>query len=217
MPEMRNCHLSAMCVNRREGFYLPPRRRAVTCSAICPINGAAAGCGVRFMALPYHAHRLAWPERLKVICVSLGFLLVLGFLGWLFWTFNPVRDADRIWKEFWEPVRAGSILPKGIALLFIVVCYLILLPVACLVLLAGVFHGLRGRRTRLSGWILRAMSQEEVRLRQKGMLKSLDAEGRLSPTDKVLQSYLSPAVGWAILLGLLAVDVGVLVWVATRE
>ena len=165
----------------------------------------------------HHVDRLTWPERLKVVCLSFGFLLVLGFLGWLFWTFNPIRDTARIWKEFWEPVGVGGIVPKGIALLFIVGCYLILLPVACLVFLAGVFHGLRGKRTRLSGWILREMSQEEVRKRHEGMLKSLDAEGQLSHTDKVLQSYLPPAVGWAIFFGLLALGVGVLVWVATRE
>jgi hypothetical protein len=147
----------------------------------------------------------------------LSFLLVLGSLGWLFWTFNPIRDTDRLWKEFWEPVGVGGIVPQGIALLFIAVCYLILLPVACLVFLAGVLHGLRGKRTRLSGWILREMSQEAVRKRHEGMLKSLDAEGKLSQTDKVLQSYLPPAVGWAIFFGLLAVGAGVLVWVATRE
>jgi len=60
----------------------------------------------------------------------LGFLLVFGFLGWLFWTFNPIRDTDRIWKEFWEPVGLGGIVPKGIAFVFMVVCYLTLLPVA---------------------------------------------------------------------------------------
>jgi len=147
----------------------------------------------------------------------LGFLLVFGFLGWLFWTFNPIRDTDRIWKEFWEPVGLGGIVPKGIAFVFMVVCYLTLLPVACLVFLAGVFHGLRGRRTRLSGWILREMSQEEVRKRHERMVESLDAQGKVFQTDKVLQSYLPPAVGWAIFLGLLAVGVGVLVWVATRQ
>ena len=169
------------------------------------------------MAPPHHAERLTWPERLKVVCLSLGFLLVLGFSVWLFWTFNPIRDTDRLWKEFWEPVGLGGFIPKGIALLVLVACYLILLPVAGLVFLAGVVHGLRGRRTRLSGWILREMSQEEVRKRHEGMLKSLGAQGKLSPTDKVLQSYLPPAVGWAIFFGLLALGVGVLVWVATRE
>ena len=169
------------------------------------------------MAPPDHAEWLTWPERLKVVCLSLGVLLVFGFLGWLFWAFSPIRDTDQLWQEFWEPVGLGGIVPKGIALLFLVVCYLILLPVAGLVFLAGVVHGLRGRRTRLSGWMLREMSQEHVRKRHEGMLKSLDSQGKLSRTDKVLQSYLPPAVGWAIFLGLLAVGVAALVWVTVRH
>jgi hypothetical protein len=161
---------------------------------------------------------LTWPERLKVVSLSLGFLLVLGFLGWLFWAFNPIRDTDWLGKEFWEPVGVGRYrVPKGIAALFTAACYLILLPAACLVFVVGVLHGLRGKRTWLSGWILRGMSHEEVRKRHERMLESLDAEGTLSHTDKVLQSYLPPAVGWTIFLGLLAVGAGVLVWAATRE
>jgi hypothetical protein len=170
------------------------------------------------MAPPTNAGPLSWPERLKVVCVSLGFVLVLGFLGWLFWTYNPIRDTDWLGKEFWEPVGVGRRrVPKGIVVLFTVGCYLILLPVACLVFVAGVFHGLRGRRTRLAAWLLRETSQEEARKRHERMLRSLEADGMLSPTDKVLQSYLPPAVGWGIFLGLLVVVVGVLAWVATRE
>ena len=48
--------------------------------------------------------RLTWPERLKVVCVSLGFVLVLGFVGWLFWAFNSIPDSGWLGKEFWEPV-----------------------------------------------------------------------------------------------------------------
>jgi hypothetical protein len=170
------------------------------------------------MGPPTNAEPLPWPQRLKIVCVSLGFVLVLGFLGWLFWAFNPIRDTDWLGKEFWEPVGVGRRrVPKGIVALFTVACYLILLPLACLVFVAGVFHGLRGRRTRLAAWLLREMSQEEVRKRHEGMLRSLDAEGELSPREKVLQTYLPPAVGWAIFLGFLVVAVGVLVWVATRE
>jgi hypothetical protein len=106
--------------------------------------------------------------------------------------FSPIRDTDRLWKEFWEPVGLGGFIPKGIAVLVLVVCYLMLLPVAGLLFLAGVVHGLRGRRTRLSGWILREMSQEQVRKRHERMVKSLDTQGRLSQTDKALQSYLPP-------------------------
>jgi hypothetical protein len=170
------------------------------------------------MAPPTNVEPLPWPERLKVVGVSLGFVLVLGFLGWLFWTFNPIRDTAWIGKEFWEPVGVGPYrVAKGIAALFTGTCYLVLLPIACLVFVAGVFHGLRGRRTRLAAWVLRDMSHEEVRKRHEGVLRSLDAEGQLSPTEKVLQGYLPPAVGWAIFLGLLVVAVGALVWAATRE
>jgi hypothetical protein len=65
------------------------------------------------------------------------------------------------------------------------------------------------------GW--RLLMPAKVRKRHEGMLRALDAEGEHSPAEKVLQTYLPPAVGWAIFLGLLVVAVGVLVWVATRE
>jgi hypothetical protein len=144
--------------------------------------------------------------------------LVLGFLGWLFWSFNPIRNTDRIWEGFWEPIGVGRYrVPKGIVLVFTLTCYLVLLPLAFLVFVAGVVHGLRGRRTRLAAWILREMSQQEVRKRHERMLKSAEAEGELSPADKVMQSYLPPAVGWGILLVFLVLAVVALVWSATRE
>jgi len=89
--------------------------------------------------------------------------------------------------------------------------------VLLLVSVAGVLHGCRGRRTWLSTLILREMSQEQVRQRHVEMRQSLDAEGKLSQTDKVLQVYLPPAIGWAILLGFLAIVVVVMVYMATLE
>ena len=38
-----------------------------------------------------------------------------------------------------------------------------MVPAACLVFLAGVVQGLRGRRTRVARWILRASSGREAR------------------------------------------------------
>jgi hypothetical protein len=170
------------------------------------------------MAPPTDAERLTWPERLKVVGVSLCFVLLLGYLGWLFWAFNPIRNTDWLGKEFWEPIGVGRRrVPKGIVALFTVGFYLILLPVAWLLFVAGVYHGLRGRRTRLTAWLLRQMSQEEARKRHEGMLQSWEAEGELSRMDKGMHGYLRPAVGWGILLGFLVLAVAALVWSATRE
>jgi hypothetical protein len=146
------------------------------------------------MAPPSPPERLTWPERLKVISVSLGFLVVLGFLTWLFWThFNFVRNPDLIWKDFWEPVARHSKLPQGIAALVSVAFYLIVPPLGFFVFLCGVFQGVRGKRNRASDWILRQMN---------------------APAQ---EGDLPPAVGWAVFLGLLAVGIGVLVWAATTE
>jgi len=170
------------------------------------------------MAAPTNEERLSWSERLKVVCVSLGFLLVLGFLGWLFWSFNPIRNTDWIWEGFWEPIGVGRYrVPKGVAMLLTLACYLVLLPLAFLVFVAGVVHGLRGRRTRLAAWILREMSHQEVRKEHERMLESAEAEGELSPADKVMQTYLPPAVGWGIFLGFLVLAAAALVWLATRD
>src|SRR4051812_5919165 len=128
------------------------------------------------MAPPDGGARLAWPERLKVVFGSLGFLLVLGFLGWLFWTFNPAREAGRVWDGYWEPVRAGRYrVPKGFVVLLTLAGYLVLLPVAFLVFAAGLAHGLRGRRTRLAAWVLRGASQRDVRERHEQRLRAAEA------------------------------------------
>src|SRR5262245_6130020 len=170
------------------------------------------------MAPSTNGECLSRPERLKVVGLSLGFVLVLSFLGWLFWTYYPIRDTDQIWEGFWDPIVVGRYrVPKGIVVLFILAGYLVLLPLAFLVFVAGVVHGLRGRRTRLAAWVLRQMSQQEVRKRHERTLKSAEAEGELSPADKVMQSYLPPAVGWGIFLGLLVLAVAALVWSVTRE
>ena len=148
--------------------------------------------------------RLSWPERLKVVFLSLGFILVLSFVCWVLLT--PMRD-DRFrqdvwkyfWEDFWKPLDAHGSVRQGVAILTVLACHLIFVPLGFMVFLAGVVHGLRGRRTRLAAWILREMSQQEVRKRHDPNL------------------YLSPAVGWGILLGFLALIVAALIWLATRE
>ncbi|MBI3467866.1 MAG: hypothetical protein HY000_33070 [Planctomycetes bacterium] len=61
------------------------------------------------------------------------------------------------------------------------------------------------------------MNHEEVRKRHEQILKPLEAAGEWSPTDKVLNSFLPPTVGWAILLAFLLGMIALLVWVATAE
>ena len=168
------------------------------------------------MAPSTNEGRLTWPERLKVVSVGLGFLLLFSFLGWLFWSFNPIRNADWIGDGFWEPIEVGRYrVPRGVATFFTLACYLVLIPLALLVFLAGVVHGLQGRRTRLAVWILREMSQREVRKRHEH--RPMSAEAESSPAEKVMQSHLPPSVGWGIFLGFMVLAVAVLVWSATRE
>ena len=59
------------------------------------------------MAPPANEERLAWAERLKVVSVSFGFVLLSCLLSWLFWAFNHIWDSDWIGEDFWEPVEVG--------------------------------------------------------------------------------------------------------------
>jgi hypothetical protein len=156
---------------------------------------------------------LSLRERCQVIGITLGVLLVLGFLAWLVFTYtDPAAALAGISDAF----RTGKV-RTGLSLCLCIVFYVIGLPVGLAFSTVGFWQGALGRRTRLTKAILREMDHEEVRKRHERMLKALDAEKELSRTGKVLQSYLSPAVGWSILLTFLALAVAALVWSATRE
>lgn len=136
---------------------------------------------------------LSLRERCQVLGIATGFLLVLGFLAWLAIAYAaPATILDLIPEYF----RAGKI-RTALGLCVTLAFYVVGLPVGLLLTLLSIFQGASGRRTRLTRWILRDMSQQEVRKR--------------------LHSSLPPAVGWAIFLAILVVALAVLVWAATRE
>lgn len=169
------------------------------------------------MSPSINEERLSWPERLKVVCLSLGFVLVLSFLGAVFWNFNPLPKTDRFWDGFWEPIGSGrhQASEGSLRLLFLVQC-LVLLPLAIMVFVAGVVQGLRGRRTRLAAWILRNMNDQEVRKRHEEMLESAEAAGDLTRMERVGQTYIPQRLGLAILFGFLLLGAAAMVWSATR-
>jgi hypothetical protein len=116
------------------------------------------------MATPADADRLSGPERARVVGLSLGFLLVFGFLFWVFWQVNPAWDQASIWDGFWEPIQGGGRrVPKGFVVLYTLAFYFVVVPAVCLVFLAGIVQGLRGRRTRVARWILRASGGREAK------------------------------------------------------
>jgi hypothetical protein len=156
---------------------------------------------------------LSFRERCQVIGITLGFLLVLGFLAWLAFTYT---DPGAALAGISDAFRAGKV-RTGLSLCACIVFYVAGLPVGLALSAVGLFQGALGRRTRLTKAILREMDHEEIRKRHERMLKALDAEKELSRTDRVLHSYLPPAVGWGIFLALLALVVAALVWSATRE
>lgn len=156
---------------------------------------------------------LSLRERCQVVGIATGFLLALGFLAWLAITYAaPATIIDGITEYF----RTGK-MRRALGLCVGLVFYVAGLPVGLTLSLLVLFQGASGKRTRLTRWILHDMSQEAVRKRHERTLKSIEAEGELSSTEKALQSYLPPVAGWAIFLGFLLVAVAVLVWAAIPE
>jgi hypothetical protein len=127
---------------------------------------------------------LSLRERCQVVGIGTGCLLVLGFLAWLAITYAaPVTILDGIPESF----RTGRI-RSALGLCSALVFYVVGLPVGLMLSLLSIFQAVSGRKTRLTRWILRGLSQQEVRRRHERALKSLDAEGELSRTDKILHS-----------------------------
>ncbi|MBO0698559.1 MAG: hypothetical protein J2P46_09200 [Zavarzinella sp.] len=133
------------------------------------------------------SERLSGRERARVVGLSLGFLVVFGFLFWVFWNFHPAWDQNSVWDGFWEPIQGGGRrVPKGVVVLYTLAFYFVVVPAAFLVFVAGVVQGLRGRRTRVARWILRASSSRQAR-------RDVEARGAV---------YIPTWVGVALVVGL---------------
>jgi hypothetical protein len=152
-------------------------------------------------------------DRCKVVGVASGFLLVLGVLAYLAATFAPPAFLLDGIAEGFRSEKPRRALGLGAVLLF----YVAGLPAGIAGSCIAVVQGMRGRRTRLTTWILRESSQKEVRERHEEAMRALETRGELSPAEKMAQTYLPPALGWGLLLGFLLLVVGILVWTATRE
>lgn len=148
-------------------------------------------------------------ERCQVLLVATGFVLVLGSLAWLAVTYAAPAT---ILEEIPEYFRAGK-LRGALALCVVLVFYVVGLPVGLVLSVLSILQGASGRRTRLTRWVLREASRK-----LPGRTPDpLGAEGELSRTDRTYMGYLPPAVGWAVLLAVLAVSLVVLLWAATHE
>lgn len=190
---------------------------------ICALAGAACGTAIAFLVAkstsPLNGQQknrefnLTPHERFQVIGISLGFLLVLGFLAWIAIGFAfPATLFAAVESAF----RGGN--PRmGLKACAGLVFYVIGLPVGLIVSMLGIVQGARGKRTSLTMWILRMMNHDEVRKQHEQKLQSLEFEGKLSATEKVFQSFLPQSTGWGILLGLMILAAAVLTWFALRE
>jgi hypothetical protein len=156
---------------------------------------------------------LSFRERCQVIGVATGIVLILGFLSWLgIIQAAPAMILDKI-QEF---LRAGNIRLAVAGCMLLVLC-VVGFPVGLILSVFSIFQGASGRRTRLTRWILREVSQREMQKRRERTLDPLGAEGELSRTDRIVFSYLPPSVGWAVFLAILVGAIGLLLWAATSE
>jgi hypothetical protein len=150
-------------------------------------------------------------ERWQVLGIATGFLLVLALLAWLAITYAaPATILDGIPEYF----RAGKI-RSALGLCVTLVFYVVGLPLGIVVSLLSIFQGASGRRTGLTRWLLREMSEPGAQDGSEPVLKSLDA--KTDDTDGVLNRYLPKAIGWAILVGIVVVAFGILIWAAIDE
>src|SRR5262245_22629621 len=134
---------------------------------------------------------LSGRERCRIVAITLGFLLVLGYLTWLALRYEaPAGILEGIPQLF----RAGKI-RSALGLCAGLVFYVAVLPAGLILSLLILLQAARGTRTRRTGWFLRETSHEEVQKRHERMLDSMEAEEGLSATDRTLQTYLPPAVG----------------------
>jgi hypothetical protein len=93
-------------------------------------------------------------ERLCVIGIATGLLLVLAFLAWLAIAYAaPATILDQIPEYF----RAGKI-RSGLGLCVTLFFYVVGLPLGLMVSLLALFQGACGQRTALTRWLLRELN-----------------------------------------------------------
>jgi hypothetical protein len=110
------------------------------------------------MAADGEGHALSLADRSKVGGVAVGFLLVLGYLAYLFLSFSAPRNLpDEIAAAF----RAGR-LKTAVGMCAVLTFYAVGLPAGIAAALVAAVQALLGWRTRLTTWILRRISEEPV-------------------------------------------------------
>lgn len=135
-------------------------------------------------------------ERKIVVGMSLAAVVVFGALLGIVWWYSPFPAKEWLGNEFWEMIDLGKRrrVPKGFVAIWTLAAYLVVFPLIVLVFFAGAVEGLRGRRTRLSGWILREAQQTDTR-------EEIETRG---------ETYIPTWLGVVLLL---ALPIALLLWV----
>lgn len=154
--------------------------------------------------------RLSWKQRLQVIGISLGFLLVFELLAYL--SYHYVA-TDATLDDIADMFRAGKH-KHALGMCVVLLFYVVGVPAVLVLATIGVLHGLRGRQTSLTDWVLSESSQAEVRQRHESAMDCLEATEGLSHADRILQIYVSPKIGWSLLIAFVAAGIGLLIWAA---
>jgi hypothetical protein len=135
-------------------------------------------------------HELTARERLMILAIGIGLLFIVVLLA------SAVYAARGPASAFYP----GALLALAIAAL------------------AAGFVGITGKGRSIGKWLVRSASHAEVEKGHEHMVQKLEEAGiEFSAAEKQMQKPLSAAVGWAILLGFLAVALVLVVWSALRN
>jgi hypothetical protein len=152
-------------------------------------------------------------ERAAVVAVSVGSLVVLSFVAYLsvvYWF--PAPLVRGIWDEV-SHRRLKS--QRAVWLAMALVYYVAIQPVLIIASVVSAFDGAIGKRTRLTQWILREVSHEQVRKRYDEELA--DSPDGVSPLDRIQNVFLPSWLGWAVFLGIVVAGAALLAWSAMHE
>jgi hypothetical protein len=139
---------------------------------------------------------LSLRQRCQVVGIGIGFLFVLGLLAWLAISYaTPAAILDSI-PEFFRTGRIRGALAACITLVF----YVLGLPIGLVLALLSVIQGSLGRRTWLTRWILRELSQRRAGKRGEQQAALPGTEGESPALEQALEGRLPPFVGWGVLL-----------------
>jgi hypothetical protein len=140
------------------------------------------------------SHELTVRERLAMLGFGMGLLFVVSLLG------SVAFGSKGPGTEFYP----GALLALAITAV------------------AAGFAGITGKGKTFAKWVLRSASHAELQKGHKHLVEILEEGGMreegtpLSTLYKLEKTPLSPAVGWGIFLGFLAVALAVVVWLALR-